>query len=108
MAEIKTQTLDSYLRLIEISRDLASTLDLDTLLNDIVRASADITHAEAASILLYDDTSRQLYFQVSTNIDEPTMPRVCRPHRKEHCRLGGDQPQVCAHRRCPQGSASLQ
>ena len=73
MAEIKTQTLDSYLRLIEISRDLASTLDLDTLLNDIVRASADITHAEAASILLYDDTSRQLYFQVSTNIDEPTM-----------------------------------
>jgi signal transduction histidine kinase len=73
MAEIKTQTLDSYLRLIEISRDLASTLDLDTLLDDIVRASADITHAEAASIMLYDDTSRQLYFQVATNIDESTM-----------------------------------
>src|SRR5690349_1812557 len=73
MAEIKTQTLDSYLRLIEISRDLASTLDLDTLLYDIVKASADITHAEAASILLYDDTARQLYFQVATNIDEPTM-----------------------------------
>jgi signal transduction histidine kinase len=73
MAEIKTQTLDSYLRLIEISRDLASTLDLDTLLDDIVHASADITHAEAASILLYDDTARQLYFQVATNIDGPTM-----------------------------------
>lgn len=73
MAEIKTQTLDSYLRLIEISRDLASTLDLDTLLDDIVHASADITHAEAASILLYDDTARQLYFQVATDIDEPTM-----------------------------------
>jgi signal transduction histidine kinase len=73
MAEIKTQTLDSYLRLIEISRDLASTLDLDTLLADIVRAAADITHAEAASILLYDDTARQLYFQIATNIDEPTM-----------------------------------
>ena len=73
MAEIKTRTLDGYLRLIEISRDLASTLDLDTLLADIVRASADITSAEAASILLYDDTARQLYFQISTNIDEPTM-----------------------------------
>src|SRR5512138_2113986 len=73
MAEIKTQTLDSYLRVIEISRDLASTLDLDTLLDGIVRAAADITRAEAASILLYDDTSRQLYFQVATNIDEPTM-----------------------------------
>ena len=73
MAEIKTQTLGSYLRLIEISRDLASTLDLDILLDDIVRASADITHAEAASILLYDDTARQLYFQVATNIDDATM-----------------------------------
>ena len=73
MAEIKTQTLDSYLRLIEIARDLASTLDLDTLLNDIVNAAADVTHAESASILLYDDTARQLYFQVATNIDEPTM-----------------------------------
>ena len=82
MAEIKTQTLDSYLRLIEISRDLASTLDLDTLLNDIVRASADITHAEAASILLYDDTSRQLYFQVATNIDEPTMRGLAVPLEK--------------------------
>jgi len=73
MAEIKTRTLDGYLRLIEISRDLASTLDLDTLLSDIVHAAADITAAEAASILLYDDTARQLYFQIATNIDEPTM-----------------------------------
>ena len=67
--------------LIEISRDLASTLDLDTLLDDIVRAAADITHAEAASILLYDDTARQLYFQVATNIDEPTMRGLRRPAR---------------------------
>lgn len=73
MAEIKTQRLDGYLRLINISRDLASTLDLDVLLDRIVRAAADITTAEAASILLYDNTSRQLYFQVATNMDEPTM-----------------------------------
>jgi signal transduction histidine kinase len=73
MAEIKTERLDSYLRLIDISRDLASTLDLDVLLDRIVQAAADITAAEAASILLYDNTSRQLYFQVATNIDEPTM-----------------------------------
>ncbi|MBK9006301.1 MAG: Adaptive-response sensory-kinase SasA [Anaerolineales bacterium] len=82
MAEIKTQTLGSYLRLIEISRDLASTLDLDILLDDIVRASADITHAEAASILLYDDTARQLYFQVATNIDDATMRGLVVPLEK--------------------------
>jgi signal transduction histidine kinase len=70
MAEIKTERLDGYHRLIEIARDLASTLDLDILLSRIVHAAAEISGAEAASILLYDDTSRQLYFQVSTNIDE--------------------------------------
>jgi signal transduction histidine kinase len=73
MAEIKTERLDNYLRLIDIARDLASTLDLDMLLDRIVQAAADITSAEAASILLYDSTARQLYFQVATNIDEPTM-----------------------------------
>jgi len=82
MAEIKTQALDSYLRLIEISRDLASTLDLDTLLDDIVSAASDITNAEAASILLYDDMARQLYFQVATNIDEPTMRGLVVPLEK--------------------------
>lgn len=72
MAEIKTERLDGYRRLIDIARDLASTLDLDILLARIVHAAAEISGAEAASILLYDDTSRQLYFQVSTNMDEST------------------------------------
>jgi signal transduction histidine kinase len=73
MAEIKTERLDGYRRLIEIARDLASTLDLDILLERIVRAAAEIINSEAASILLYDNLTRQLYFQVATNLDEPTM-----------------------------------
>ncbi|MCC7511126.1 MAG: GAF domain-containing protein, partial [Anaerolineae bacterium] len=73
MAEIETQRLDSYRRLVDIARDLASTLDLDTLLYRIVTAAAEIADAEAGSILLYDGTARQLYFQVATNIDQPTM-----------------------------------
>ena len=70
MAEVKTERLDGYRRLIDIARDLASTLDLDILLSRIVHAAAEISGAEAASILLFDDTSRQLYFQVATNMDE--------------------------------------
>ena len=73
MAEIETQRLDGYRRLIDIARDLAYTLDLDVLLHRIVIAAAEITDAEAGSILLYDGTARQLYFQVATNIDQPTM-----------------------------------
>jgi GAF domain-containing protein len=65
--------LDRYRRLIDIARDLASTLDLDTLLNRIVSASSYLAGAEAASILLYDEAAHQLYFQVTTNLDRPTM-----------------------------------
>jgi len=79
MAEIKTERLDGYRRLIDIARDLASTLDLDILLSRIVHAAAEISGAEAASILLYDDTSRQLYFQVSTNMDESTRRGIIVP-----------------------------
>jgi len=73
MAEIKTERLGGYRRLIEIARDLASTLDLDVLLERIVQAAAEVSGSEAASILLYDDMTQQLYFQVATNLDEPTM-----------------------------------
>jgi signal transduction histidine kinase len=69
MIDIAEKNLERYKRLIEISRDLASTLDLDRLLTRIISAARDITEAEAASILLYDDAARQLYFQVATNMD---------------------------------------
>lgn len=79
MAEIKTERLDGYRRLVDIARDLASTLDLDILLSRIVHAATEISGAEAASILLYDDTSQQLYFQVSTNMDESTQSGILVP-----------------------------
>lgn len=62
-----------YQHLIEISRDLASTLELDVLLARIVGAAADMCGAEAASIMLYDRAKGQLYFQASTNLDTPLM-----------------------------------
>ncbi len=79
MAEINTQRLDGYKRLIEIARDLASTLDLNMLLERIVHAAAEVSGSEAASILLYDDTTRQLFFQVATNIDDATMHGLAVP-----------------------------
>jgi signal transduction histidine kinase len=79
MAEIKTERLGGYRRLIEIARDLASTLDLDMLLKRIVDAAAEVCGSEAASILLYDNLTRQLNFQVATNLDEPTRRGVVVP-----------------------------
>jgi signal transduction histidine kinase len=69
--QIQADLLPRYQRLIEISRELVSTLDLDSLLQRIVHAAADLCNAEAASILLYDGTKQELYFQAATNLDDP-------------------------------------
>ncbi len=60
--------LQIYQKLIGISLDLASTLDLDMLLRRIVQVSTDLCEAEAASILLFDEKKQQLIFQASTDI----------------------------------------
>lgn len=71
--EERLSAAERYQRLIDLSRDLASTLNLDTLLNRIVHAAADLSGAEAASIMLYDDVNQQLYFHSATNIEKPVM-----------------------------------
>ncbi|MBW8010839.1 MAG: GAF domain-containing sensor histidine kinase [Chloroflexi bacterium] len=80
--EIKTTPLalhKRYLKLIEITNDLASTLDLDILLDRIVEAAVDVTNSMAASILLYDEASNELYFQYSTSLDSPLMKGLVVP-----------------------------
>ena len=71
--EGQAMLLDRYQRLSEISLDLASTLDLKTLLDRIGHAAADLCKAQAASILLYDENKQQLHFESTTNLDEPLM-----------------------------------
>ena len=65
--------LRRYQLLLQISSDLTSTLDLPVLLNRIVQAAADLTNAEAGSILLYDEVKQQLLFESASNLDEPSM-----------------------------------
>jgi signal transduction histidine kinase len=71
--------IELYQRLIEISRDLVSTLDLNELLTRIVDAAADLCGAEAASILLYDELKRELHFEAATNLDNPAMRGIIVP-----------------------------
>jgi signal transduction histidine kinase len=71
--------LDRYQRLIEISQDLASTLDLDVLLRHIVRAAADLSNAEQASILLYDQVKNELYFEATTSLEQPILQGMSVP-----------------------------
>ena len=58
------RTLARYERLMEISRTLNSTLNINTLLEQIVRAATDLIETEAASILLLN-RSGTLHFEAS-------------------------------------------
>lgn len=59
--------LRRYARLVEVTTDLASRLDLEGLLQHIVDAAKELTECEAASLLMYDAQSQQLYFEAATN-----------------------------------------
>lgn len=54
-------------RLVEISRELNSATTLQKLLTYIIREAAALIEVEAASILLYDARTRQLYFMAASN-----------------------------------------
>ena len=54
-------------RFIEIFLDLASTFDLESILRKIIHTAKALTNAEAASILLYNDSNQQLHFAAMTN-----------------------------------------
>ncbi|MEZ4592646.1 MAG: GAF domain-containing sensor histidine kinase [Chloroflexota bacterium] len=60
-------------RLVEISRVLNATTNLDHLLSRIITEAADLTSAEAASILLLDPNSQQLHFKASSNEVPPEL-----------------------------------
>lgn len=55
-----------YAQLLEVSVVLASTLDLDALLQSVVDAARDLTECEATSLLLYDPATRHLHFEAAT------------------------------------------
>ncbi len=64
--EIEAVSAEALSRLLTISRQLSSTLQLDSLLNLVMEVSTELTDTEVASILLVDERSGQLYFAAST------------------------------------------
>ena len=60
--------IQRFARLLELSTEIASTLDIEILLNRIVEAARELTECEAVSLLMYDPQDRQLYFQAATDL----------------------------------------
>ncbi len=63
-------------QLVEISRVLNSATNVDRLLHYIIKQAADLTGAEAASILLLDPQTRQLHFRASSNKGHHEMANI--------------------------------
>ena len=72
------RALARYERLMEISRTLNSTLDLNLLLEQIVRAAADLTNTEAASILLMSRAGT-LRFEAAIDPDGVSLDSIAVP-----------------------------
>ena len=53
-------------RLIQVTTQLNSTLNLDELLQLIMQSAADLLHAETSSLMLVDEETHELTFEVAT------------------------------------------
>lgn len=71
--------LKRYERIIAISQKLNTTFDLRSLLGTIIDAARELTHVEAASILLIDPISGELRFEAASNIKPYEMERITVP-----------------------------
>ncbi|MBZ0284233.1 MAG: GAF domain-containing sensor histidine kinase [Anaerolineae bacterium] len=74
-----TLMLSRYQRLIEISQQLNSTLDLGSLLKKIISAAKELTNTEAASIMLIDPSTGDLRFEIASNIKPQDMEDIIIP-----------------------------
>lgn len=59
--------LQRYDRLLEMTTELVSTLELRSLLHMIVEAAKELTGSQAAALLLYNAQRNHLYFEAATD-----------------------------------------
>ncbi|MDY7042175.1 MAG: GAF domain-containing protein, partial [Chloroflexota bacterium] len=59
--------------IVEVSKTLNSTLDLDSLLQIIIKSATELTNTEMASILLVDKTSGKLHFEAATGTERQAL-----------------------------------
>ncbi len=61
---------ESWKKVLEAGRLLASNLDIGNLLRAITKLSAEVANAESASLLLLDSETQELYFDIGLGLGE--------------------------------------
>lgn len=72
----KDQHIERLQRLLEISCNLSSTLELEPLLNSIIQAATELIQCEASSILLYDENIQKLRFVAATDSQKKILKSI--------------------------------
>jgi signal transduction histidine kinase len=75
----KLTRIEQLERLLEISRNLTSNLDLPSLLQNIVEVACQLTGSEGASILLYDASLGRLRFEAIPAFQEEDLKGISVP-----------------------------
>ena len=73
------QKLDAYRRILDISKQLNSTLEYGALLQQIVASVVEILNVEAATILLQDPATGELRFEIASNLKAQETERIAVP-----------------------------
>lgn len=55
--------------LLQVSREITSSLELDNVLQKVVSTAVDLTHAEEGSLLLLDEKTNELYMRAGHNFE---------------------------------------
>jgi signal transduction histidine kinase len=73
------QQLENYRRILEISKQLNSTLEYRALLQQIVAAVVEVLKVEAATIMLLDPATGELRFEIASNLRPQETEKILVP-----------------------------
>jgi phosphoserine phosphatase len=73
MSDLRQEN-ENLRRILDVTRYMAITNDLDVLLGTIVEATCDVLDCERATIFLYDPQTRELYSRVAKGVDAIRFP----------------------------------
>lgn len=73
------QQLENYRRILEISKQLNSTLEYRALLQQIVAAVVEVLRVEAATIMLMDPATGELRFEIASNLRPQETEKILVP-----------------------------
>lgn len=77
MAERVDKQVADLTRLIDISRQMGASVELEPLLKSIEETALDVLDCERASVFLYDKSSTELFSKVATGVEEIRFPADC-------------------------------